>query len=419
MKLRFKTLIASLVLCFLASGMTWLWANPYEEITADQRLYQRVKKLGDYGLLDAQDKAVLDQGKIVTRLELAFYTEKAKARISAPQRALSSSTPSASLPPVMDSSALPVAAPPSAPALPEPFAPAPPVPAAPALPEPAAPAPVVNSGVKSEIEDLLKQLHEETAYLRTRLSLNDERIRQQEDELEKLKTVQDEVDAVWKKANKSIGMPHFFTNTNFRFENINVTGPLSGGTPLLNNALRIVQEFQIGMYTDLEGKGVLSTGFGVLVPYTNFSGVYASGVGISPSVLTINNPSATFYLYGDLGKWDATFAVETYQPDTSLGDFSRGFATYAIKRFEDPFDIKQFNDDKNAKNWDDFISSVSYIPAYSATAGNVQSATDRVFDGLYLVGHQLPWMGPDGRMTVMMGRMGTSPTQTQRLEEAL
>jgi hypothetical protein len=110
--------------------------------------------------------------------------------------------------------------------------------------------------------------------------------------------------------------------------------------------------------------------------------------------------------------------VETYNPGTTLDSFSRGFATYAIKRFEDPFDIKNFNDDKNAKNWDDYMTSVSYIPAYSPSAGNVQSATDRVFDGVYAVGQQVPWLGPDARMTVMVGRMGTSPTQTQRWEEA-
>src|ERR1039458_7675918 len=172
------------------------------------------------------------------------------------------------------------------------------------------------------------------------------------------------------------------------------------------------------MYSDLGGKGTLSTGFGAIVPYTNASGIYATGVGTAPASIYIANPSATFFLYGDLGKWDTTFAVEAYQPNTSLGDFSRGFATYAIKRFEDPYDIKQFNDDKNAKNWDDYMTSISYVPAYSASAGNVQSATDRVFDGMYAVGQQIPWLGPDAKMYFMAGRMGTSPTQTQRWEEA-
>jgi len=87
LKFDFKILAArlSLLALFLVPGAPRLLANPFEELTPDQKLYQRVKKLGDYGLLDTEDKAVLDQGKIVTRLELAFYTEKAKAKISAPE----------------------------------------------------------------------------------------------------------------------------------------------------------------------------------------------------------------------------------------------------------------------------------------------------------------------------------------------
>jgi hypothetical protein len=382
------------------------WANPWEELGPDQTLYQRVKKLGDEGLLDTQDQQVLDQGKYVTRLELAFYTEKAKARLSAPEFAMPTPTPQVT---ILPPTSFPLLATPTV---------------SPLLPSytplvPAMPTPVISDALKKEIDDLLKQLRDEAAYLRTQMALNDTRIQEQEDEWDKLKTAQDEVDAVWKKANKSVGMPHFYENTSMRFENINVSGPLSGGVPALNNAMREVQQIDMGMYSDLGGKGTLSTGFGAIVPYSNASGVVATGVGTAPASIYIANPSATFFLYGDLGKWDTTFAVETYNPGTTLDNFSRGFATYAIKRFEDPFDIKNFNDDKNAKNWDDYMTSVSYIPAYSPSAGNVQSATDRVFDGMYAVGQQVPWLGPDARMTVMAGRMGTSPTQTQRWEEAL
>jgi len=390
-----------------ASGAITLWANPFEELKPDQPLYQRVKKLGDYGLLDAQDKAVLDEGKIVTRLELAFYTEKAKARIAPPSLAAPATpTPQPVTPPVLE-----------APALPGNGLPAPELPV-PTVGVPTAPLVPVTPAVQNEILDLLKQLRDEDQYLRTRLSLADERIRAQEDQLEKLKTTQDEVDKLWKTANKASGIPHFSTYSETIFENMNVSGPYSNAQQLLNNGMRNFQKFWVDMYTDFGGKGALDCGFGFYLPYSNASGIFASGVGTSPVSLFIGNPSATFNLYGDLGKWDTTFAVEAYQPDTTLGNFSRGFATYAIKRFEDPFDIKNWNDDKNAKNWDDYMTSVTYVPAYSPTVGNVQSASDRVFDGLFAVGKDLPWLGPGGKMTVMAGRMGTSPTATQRWEEA-
>ena len=410
MKLKFKILWVGLCFCAFAQALTapFAWANPWEELGPDQTLYQQVKKLEAYGLLDPQDREVLDQGKYVTRLELAFYTEKAKARISAPEFALPTPTPQVSVPPPVS---LPVFATPST-SVPTLLPLSNPV-------VPALPTPVIPDSLRKEIDDLLKQLRDEAVYLRTQMALNDTRIQEQEDELDKLKIAQDEVDAVWKKANKSVGMPHFYENTSMRFENFNVTGPLSEGQPALNNAMRAVQQMDIGIYSDMGGKGTLSAGLGVLVPYTNASGIVASGVGTSPVSLYMDNPSATFFLYGDMGKWDTTFAVETYNPSTTLDSFSRGFATYAIKRFEDPFDIKNFNDDKNEKNWDDYMTSTSYIPAYSPSAGNVQSATDRVFDGVYAVGQQVPWLGPDARMTVLAGRMGTSPTQTQRWEEAV
>ena len=400
MKSFIKTLLY--VTAVFATGSALLWANPFEQLTPDQSLYQRVKKLENYGLLDPEDKAVLDEGKIVTRLELAFYTEKAKARIAVPQlSAPSTPTPLPVAPPVLE-----------APALPESGLPAPVVPVPTAAPLP------VTSAVQSEILDLLKQLRDESEYLRTRLSLNDERIRKQEDQLEKLKAVQDEVDKMWKTANKASGMPHFSTYSVTTFENVNVSGPNTNGQQLQNNAIRSFQKFWVDMYTDMGGKGALDCGFGFYLPYSNASGVFASGVGTSPVSLFIGNPSATFNLYGDLGKWDTTFAVEAYQPDTTLGNFSRGFATYAIKRFEDPFGIKNWNDDKNAKNWDDYMTSVTYVPAYSPTVGNVQSASDRVFDGIFAVGKDLPFLPAGGKMTLMAGRMGTSPTATQRWEEA-
>ena len=339
------------------SGLDKTWAVPFEEITPDQPLYQRVKKLEDYGLLDAQDQAVLDQGKVVTRLELAFYTEKAKARISAPELNTQpvptpqSMAPAMTLPPVM----------------------APPAAAAPALPPPVV---NVSPGIRKEIDDLLKQLHEESQVLRTRFALDDQKIKEQADELEKLKAAQDEVDSVWKAANKSVGTPHFFTNMKWRAESLSLSGIAT------ENAVRLAQEINIGAYTDLGGKGALSVGLGAVVPYSNVS----SG----PASVYVNAPSVTYDLYGDLGNWDTTFAVEAFKPETSLGDFTRGVAPYSLKRFEDPFEIKNFSDDKNAKIWDDYMTSIGFVSTTSLTSGNVQSTSDRVFDGIYAV-EKMSW----------------------------
>ena len=234
MELRFKT-IYGFLLCLLVLGMSGagaLWADPSENITPDQSLYQRVRQLGDYGLLDPQDKAVLDSGEIVTRLELAFYTEKAKARIESPQ--WPTPTPGAAAPSIEQPltappviSAPPTAAPtevPSLPAAQEPVTES--VPSAapteiPAVPEPtvqptpmaeiplpeppaaapSAPAPVPTTppafdkeALRNQIDELLRELHQESESLRSRLGVDDYRVKQQEAELEKLKAIQDEID---------------------------------------------------------------------------------------------------------------------------------------------------------------------------------------------------------------------------------
>ena len=443
MKIKHSILLTVLAggIGLVAAGLAWAH-SPYEEVSSDDPVYQGVKHLETYGLLDPTDQQVLDQGKIVTRMELAFYTEKAKARIEAP--ALGSAAPPTPVPAVAVATPVPAVQVPSEfevpppvipaaptatpvpvlppPTIPEPMATTAPVttPVAPIAPPEITPvaaptlAPSYPPAAKAEIEKLLKELDDSTQILRSHLALEDERLKDREAELESLKKVQDDVDSVWKKANHSVGIPNFNTNTNVRFENINLSGIAQ------ESATKILQEAWVGMYTDMGGIGTLSTGFGMILPFDNYSAeIQVAGVGTAPASIYLGNPSATFHLYGDLGKWDTTFAVECYQPDTTFGALSRGYANNAIKRFEDPFDIKNFNDDKNAKNWDDYMTSVSYIPAYSATAGNVQSASDRVFDGMYTVGRQLPWLGPDGRMWFLVGRMGETPTQTQRWEEGL
>lgn len=403
MNFRSKTFLAviSLAPLFFSWGAQPVSANPYEELGPDSPLYQRVKKLEDYGLLEPQDQQVLDDGKYVTRLELAFYTEKAKARLTAPE--LSGPTPTSTPAPI------PTAAPPP-PAITLPTA-------APPTPVPFTPA--ANPAALGEIDQLLKELHEEAAMLKSRMTLYDQRISDQEKELEALQNLQDEVKSVWAKANKESGIPNFNTNTETRFEQMNVSGPVSGAGPLLSNATKLDQVVWLGMWSDIGGLGAFSTGFGAFVPYSNFSDSTpgATGALAAPASVYVGAPSLTLNVYGDLGKWDTTFAVEAYQPDTTLGDFTRGIAPYSLKRFEDPFDIKHFSTDKDAKNWDDYMNSIGFVSTASLNGGNVQSTSDRVFDGMYAVGHDLPDLG-DTRVHVLVGRMGTSSTQTQRWEEA-
>ncbi len=393
---------AALAALFLGSGAPPVSANPYEELDSSSPLYQRVKRLGDEGYLEPQDKQVLDEGKYVTRLELAFYTEKAKAHLTAPElyRPLPTATP---IP-------LPVAAPVTNEiSLP------------PALPTAAAPAPTpflppANAATLNEINELLKELKEEDAMLKSRLSLYDQRITDEQKELDNLRKIEDEVVAVKNKAKKDVGDPNLNTNTDTRFEQFNVSGPVSGSGPLVNNVSKLEQTIWLGMWGDIGGAGVYSIGFGAFIPYSNFSDSPGGSTGAlaSPASIYVGSPSLTLDVYGDLGKWETTFAVEAYQSDTTLGDFTRGVAPYSLKRFEDPFDIKAFSTDKDAKNWDDYMNSVGFVSTVSA---NVQSTSDRVFDGMYAVGHDLPGLG-DTRVHVLVGRMGTSPTQTQRWEEA-
>jgi hypothetical protein len=81
--------------------------------------------------------------------------------------------------------------------------------------------------------------------------------------------------------------------------------------------------------------------------------------------------------------------------------------------------MKHFSDDKDQKTWDDYVSNISPVPPASA-AGAIVSSFDPVFSGIYGVGSNLPWLGQDGNMVLMFGRMGTSfqPVQGNRFEQA-
>jgi hypothetical protein len=413
-----KTFILSLFLFALSFsfGVPFLFANPSEELSPGQSLYDRVKKLGDYGLLDPADKAVLDEGKVVTRLELAFYTEKAKARMEEPElfEGTPTSTPVPVASPITVPPALEIPAVTPSPAIPVPV-PATPVPtAAPFIPNPVLPppvvtplpTPVVNAAIRQEIEDLLKELKQEVAMLKTRLLLDDQLLEGQAKELDSLTDLQDDVNSVWKKANESVGLPNINTKTRFRFENLNMQGVTTV------NFIRNQDEVDMGMWSDLGGKGAISLG---IIAVDSPSNISAAS---QPASISLYNPDVNFQLDGSLGHWDTHFTVEAYPGALTFGDFSRGIGITTLKNFTDPVDIKRFSDDENMKTWDDFMDNYTVAPP-AALAGAVISSTDPVFDGLYGVGTNLPLVGSDARLIMLLGRMGVVNTQSDRFEEGL
>jgi len=402
----------------LALGAAPSFANPMDELTPDQKLYQRVKKLGDWGLLDPQDKAVLDEGKIVTRLELAFYTEKAKARITAP------ATMSAPQPIPSPITAPPVMAPPVMPS-PTPAV----VPSVPEMTAPMVPPPAANPAVRNEVDELLKELKAEAAYLKMRVTLNDERIKEQEKELNALQGVQNDVDAVFKKANDQLKSPSIDSVSRFRFEDIHLTGV--GGQPstLIStafgpqinpgaipsaNAIRAVNEENIRLITDLGGKGSFSFGLGGSLSDSNASDSGLGGSGTASIYLFA--PDFSFMLSGPLGSWNTHVMVQGYPGALTLGDFSRGVGPIFVKRFENPYEIKHYTDDKHLKIWNDYMTNIA-APSPSFANGVISSTYDQVFDGVFGVGNNLPLIGGDARLVLLFGRMGTTNTQTQRWEE--
>ncbi len=376
-------------------GVSFSFANPYEELTPDQPLYQRVKKLENYGLLDSEDRAVLDQGKAVTRLQLAFYMQKAKASMEEPELLHPETIPSPTETPVP--TAMPVA---TAPVL-EPSINVP-------LPvvQPENPMqPVVNPAVRQEIDDLLKEFKQESAMLKARMAVDYQQLGDEAKELDALKTVQNDVNSVWGKANVSTGIPSFNAKTRFRLEDFNMSGLYTV------NAIRPQNELDLGMWSDLGGTGSISLG---LIAVTSASNASAAS---SPVSLGIYNPDVNFKLEGPLGQWDTHFVVEAYPGALTLGDFSRGLGPTSLRNFVDPVDIKRFSDDKDSLTWDNYMDAFTLAPP-TALAGAIVSSTDPVFDGVYGVGTNLPLL-PDARMILLFGRQGEEDTQTDRFEEGL
>ncbi len=348
---------------FSLLGVAPLFADPSLQVAPGEPLYQRVKALEAYGLLDPQDQAVLDQGRIVTRLELAFYTEKAKEKLK------SNTTPANGTPTPQSSS----------------------------LPLPLAPKAPPNPTVAAEIDSLLKELDEEADYLNTRLALDDYRIQQQEDELQKLNDAQDQINAEFRKANKSSSNPRFTSIADIRVENLG----LSGITQVA--ATSVKNEENLGVWGDLGGVGSFSMGLGTYI----YSSVTATPS--QPASIYLFSPTVNFNMNGMLGSWSNTIAVEDYTSDVDMGDFTRG-AYPGQLRFEDPFDIKRYSTDKNTKNWDDYMNNLGYVPSYNSWITQNQSA--KVFDGLYMLGTHLPLVSQDAKATILVGRMGPSGADT-------
>ena len=199
------------------------------------------------------------------------------------------------------------------------------------------PTPVVTDQIRQEIEQLLKELKQEAAYLKTRMSLDDQRIKEQENEWEALQTVQKEVNSVWKTANKSVGTPHFTTNSRIIFENLNVSAVtwIDANTKSVSvaqtSATREQNIVELGIWTDLGGHGAISAGLGSILSDSNYSSLS------SPATLYIYDPKVELIFEGPLGRWDTHFVENDYNAYSTLGDFTRGIGPTALRRFEDPF----------------------------------------------------------------------------------
>ena len=417
---RFATLCMFALLCAFAARAT---ASPFEEIKSGDNLYQRVKALEKWGLLDAQDQAVLDRGEAVTRLQLAFYTEKAKTRISAPLFPATTPTTASAPAPVLVAPSQSIEQPipqivaPQAPVA-QPAVPSVPELAAPAMPAPQPTAVMVPPSVSKEIDDLLKAMKNESAYLRARQPLLDADIKTQEDELQAIKKTQIAADTVARKANKNSGDWSFNTNADWHFEDMTVQGnsnsaaltgtsgvqSVKGITP--QRITREDQQIYFGMWGSL-GKASLSTGFTAKLYSMNDASVdSASSVTLTPGV-----PQLKMNLDGRFGTWSFFAMREGYDPDTSMGDFTRAQSTDRPKNYISPYNIVCWSPDKFDKNWDDFMHNLGFVPTQALLGGIGQTGADRVFDGVVMDGSDLPKLGST-KIKILAGHYGTSTSPT-------
>jgi len=270
------------------------------------------------------------------------------------------------------------------------------VPPAPAPAVPAAAAPetsvqnLPSDRLKNEIQDLLKELRQEDALLKNRLKGDERLVAKRNAELDKVKPTLEEWDKVYRKSDKSSGSNHLDIMTNAHFENIQVAGVTAV------NAYRATEEFKMGFYGDLNGKGTFSTGMGGVLPTTNATA--------APASIYIYNPKLTYNLDGKLGHWENTLTIEDFLGETDLGTFTRG--QDGSTRNEKPFEIKNYSDDNSRKCWDDYINNLGYVASVQMfTSGN---PSDRVFDGLVMKGSRLPLVGKDATLALLIGPL-TAP----------
>jgi hypothetical protein len=166
------------------------------------------------------------------------------------------------------------------------------------------------------------------------------------------------------------------------------------------------QDIYFGAWGSL-GKANLSTGFTASLYDTNDASTNpATGVTFSPGV-----PQLKMNLDGRFGTWNFFAMREGYDPDTSMGDFTRAQSTDRPKLFISPYNIVCWSPDKFDKNWDDFMHNLGFVPTQALLGGIGQTGADRVFDGVVADGSDLTCLGPT-KIKILAGHYGTSTSPT-------
>ncbi len=464
LKKSFKGIFFLSLLCTTTLA-TSLWANPSDNVTSDQPLYQRVKALEAYGLLDPQDQAVLDQGRVVTKLELGFFTEKAKANYQtskelqvalAPQAASTTDLTANPAP----AAAVTVATPAQNQDFVQGFSLYQQKQYAQAIPKFQAViqqnpniamayyylgycqvmAGKTKEGAVALTQFIQKQPNPSIRDYLTRVKARLTQAEQQwvdaqvgsasipaqpantdiETEINALLKILDEESDYLRtrmalldyrlqdqeKELETLQSTQDDINSIFRKSNKSSTSP-----HFIYEADVKAENFHLSGITIVSATAVANdftlgvwSDLGGKGSYTvNLqSTLQSSNATSAPASLYISAPSLNYNLDGMLGHWSSTIAVESYTWDTDYGDFTRGGAANAL-RFEDPFDVKRYSGDKNQKTWDDYMTNLGYVP--SSTSWITQNQTTKVFDGLYMVGTSLPLVSKDAKMNMLFGRV--------------
>jgi hypothetical protein len=355
-------------------------ASMFEKLTPKNKIYQQVKHLEVYGLLGKEATKVLNSGQPVSRLQLAFYTVKAKAYLAQPsllKHSNSTTTFPTQTAPNLIPQGLPMA-----------------------VATPSMPPPVFPQAATQDIHRLLRELHHEAKYLYDQLNLNQANLKNQTVLVDELNLVNKNLEKQYVKSNKSLGSPQFNSNTTFNYETDTVqpeySGPLtiSNGTssvakiPQENTSLW-TEETYLGMWTAI-GQGSLSVG----IDETLFLGNNAP--------VSFNDPSAAlnWMFQGPLGTWEANVFDQVWNPLPDIGIFLRGQSAEVPFRFTDPFNILPFDNSTDSQIWSTYMNSIGYV----TPNGYGHSPTDRVFDGFVLNSQSISW-APGLMATFLAGRM--------------